>query len=84
MVISFEKLRKIKDSLSPGSMKKIADELTINPDTVRNFFGGTHYENGTAAGVHFEKGPNGGLVKIENTEILDCAMRLLKQQENKN
>lgn len=76
MVMPFEKLRKIKDSLPPGSMVKIAEELSLNADTVRNYFGGTH-KKGAAMGIHLEKGVNGALVKIENTEILDCALRML-------
>ena len=37
--ITFNELRKIKDSLPSGSMHRIADELNLNVDTVRNFFG---------------------------------------------
>ena len=35
--ITFNELRKIKDSLPAGSMHRIADELGLNVDTVRNF-----------------------------------------------
>ena len=35
--ITFNELRKIKDSLPSGSMHRIADELGLNVDTVRNF-----------------------------------------------
>ncbi len=38
--ITFNELRKIKDSLPTGSMRRIAEELGLNVDTVRNFFGG--------------------------------------------
>ena len=38
--ITFNELRKIKDSLPSGSMHRIADELGLHVDTVRNFFGG--------------------------------------------
>ena len=34
--ITFNELRKIKDSLPSGSMHRIADELGLNVDTVRN------------------------------------------------
>ena len=33
--ITFNELRKIKDSLPSGSMHRIADELGLNVDTVR-------------------------------------------------
>lgn len=35
--ITFNELRRIKDSLPTGSMHRIADELGLNVDTVRNF-----------------------------------------------
>lgn len=35
--ITFNELRKIKDSLPTGSMHRIADELNISVETVRNF-----------------------------------------------
>ena len=42
MIITFNELRELKDKLPNGSMKKIADKLDIEEDTVRNYFGGTH------------------------------------------
>ena len=39
-LISFNELRRIKNSLPPGSTHKIAEELNIDVDTVRNYFGG--------------------------------------------
>ena len=38
--ITFNELRKIKDSLPSGSMHRIADELGLIVDTVEKFFGG--------------------------------------------
>ena len=38
--ITFNELRKIKDALPVGSMHRIADELGLEVDTLRNFFGG--------------------------------------------
>ena len=42
--ITFNELRKIKDSLPSGSMHRIADELGLHVDTVRNFFGGPQFQ----------------------------------------
>lgn len=81
MVISFDELRNVKDNLPDGSMQKIADELSLNVDAVRNYFGATHYEEGIASGIHVEQGPSGGIVRIEDTLIWDCALRLLKEHE---
>ena len=36
--ITFNELRKIKDSLPSGSMHRIADELNMSVETVRKFF----------------------------------------------
>lgn len=80
MVISFEELRNLKDSMPPGSIEKIAEDLGLEPDRVRNYFGGDHFEKGQAiSGVHFEKGANGGLVEIQNTEILEAARNIVKR-----
>lgn len=75
--ITFNELREIKDKLPSGSMKKIADKLDMNEETVRNYFGGWNFDKGQSAGIHFEKGPNGGIVTIEDTTILDMATKMI-------
>ncbi|MFW6309805.1 MAG: DNA-binding protein [Prolixibacteraceae bacterium] len=75
--ITFNELRKIKDSLPDGSIKKIAHEFELSEETVRNYFGGANYTNGTAVGIHMEPGPNGGIVLIDNTDILERAKKIL-------
>ncbi len=80
MVITFDELRKVKDDLHSGSMQRIADELELDVEIIKNFFGGTHYEKGSIGDVHFEKGVGGGVVKIEDTQIWDCAIKLLEEQ----
>ncbi|MDE7355580.1 MAG: DNA-binding protein [Rikenellaceae bacterium] len=76
-LISFNELRRIKNSLPPGSTERIARELNIDAETVRNYFGGTNYKDGHSVGLHIEKGPDGGLVKIDDPTILNCAKRIL-------
>ncbi len=78
-VITFNELRRIKDSLPSGSMQRIADDLNMNVDTVRNYFGGTHYKDGSAVGFHIEKGPDGGIVTLDDRTILDHALKILKE-----
>ena len=56
--ITFNELRKIKDSLPSGSMHRIADELGLHVDTVRNFFGGHNFKEGKSVGIHLEPGPD--------------------------
>lgn len=48
--ITFNELRKIKDSLPSGSMHRIADELGLNVDTVRNFSVDTILRRGKVLG----------------------------------
>jgi len=77
LIISFDELRKVKDSLPDGSMGKIAQSLGIDEDTVRNYFGGAHYKEGEAIDMHYEKTANGGVVKLENTDIYEAAQKIL-------
>lgn len=60
-------------------MHKIADELHLTVQTVRNYFGGSNYEFGKNLGVHIEPGPDGGYVVLDDTQILDMAMDILKK-----
>ena len=83
MTLSFNELRRIKDSLPDGSMHNIANELGVTVETVRNYFGGSNFRRGDAVGIHFEPGgPDGGLVKIYETGILDMAMNILGQRQS--
>ena len=78
MVISFEELRHIKDTLPHGSMEQIAAELHLDIDAVRNYFGAEHFESPEKiVDVHFEKGVGGGSVRLERTDILEAAQRIL-------
>lgn len=77
--ITFNELRKIKDSLPDGSIHRIADELGISVDTVRNFFGGHNFQDGKCVGIHIEPGPDGGLVVLDDTTVFDKALDILKE-----
>ena len=79
--ITFNELRKIKDSLPDGSMHRIADELNISVETVRNFFGGHNFVNGQSVGIHLEPGPDGGLVMLDDTTVLEKALQILKESQ---
>ncbi len=78
--LSFNELRNIKDSLPDGTMHEIAEELGIKVETVRNYFGGHNFSEGRSAGVHFEPGPDGGIVVLDDTTILDLALKLLEKK----
>ena len=73
--ITFNELRRIKDSLPDGSTQRIADELGLKVETVRNYFGGHNFQDGRSCGFHIEPGPDGGLVVLDDTTIFDVLCR---------
>jgi len=77
--ITFNELRKIKDSLPDGSVRQLANEFGIEVETVRNYFGGANYTNGKSVGIHIEPGPNGGIVELDDCAILDRAMEIIAE-----
>lgn len=77
--ITFNELRRIKDALPSGSMAKIAEELGLEKQTVKNYFGGTDYKEGKSVGLHIEPGPDGGIVQLDDTNILEVAQRMLDE-----
>ena len=78
--ITFNELRRLKDSLPDGSMHKIADKLNTTVQTVRNYFGGSNYDFGNC-GVHIEPGPDGGIVVLDDATIYEMALEILQEQE---
>ena len=81
-LMTFNELRGIKDSLPEGSMHRIADEVNMSVETVRNFFGGQNFSVGESVGIHLEPGPDGGLVFIDDTTVLDKALAILEESKN--
>lgn len=81
--ITFNELRRIKDSLPDGSIHRIADELNVTDQTVRNYFGGSNYQFGKNCGLHIEPGPDGGIVVLDNTTIYDMAVHILEEENKK-
>lgn len=77
--ITFNELRRLKDSLPDGTMHKIADKLNVTVQTVRNYFGGSNYDMGRNCGVHIEPGPDGGIVVLDDSTIYDMAIDILKE-----
>lgn len=75
--ITFNQLRKIKDSLPEGATRTIAENLNLSVETVRNYFGGANYDRGESIGMHLEQGPDGGIVELDDTTILDMARDIL-------
>jgi hypothetical protein len=77
MNITFNALREIKHRLPTGSISFIAKKLNTTEQAVRNYFGATKYEDGNYIGIHLEPGPEGGIVCLEDTAILDLAKQLI-------
>ena len=84
MTLTFNELRKIKDRLPHGAIRRIAENLKMNEETVRNYFGGANYRDGESVGIHFSQGPDGGFVTIDDTTILDMAIEMTEETQSRN
>lgn len=79
--LTFNELRQIKDALPDGASQRIADELGIQVETVRNYFGGHNFKDGRSAGINIQPGPDGGIVELNDSTILDKAREILAEYE---
>jgi predicted transcriptional regulator len=79
MNITFNELRDIKHSLPTGSVKRIAQELDISEQTVRNYFGANKFQEGEFTSNHLQPGPDGGIVQLQDTKILDLAKTIIEE-----
>ena len=66
---------------SYGASQRIADELGIKVETVRNYFGGHNFKDGRSAGINIQPGPDGGIVELNDSTILDKAREILAEYE---
>ena len=57
--------------------------INMTVETVRNFFGGHNFKNGKSVGIHLEPGPDGGLVMLDDTTVLEKALQILRETEEK-
>ena len=79
MNITFEELRRIKHALPTGSIARIAHELNLDEQTVRNYFGAHKYQDGQIVEWHLEPGPGGGIVHLEDQTILNRALEIIQE-----
>ena len=82
MHITFEELRQIKHMLPTGGVSKIAHDLNLDEQTVRNYFGAKKFVDGKIIDQHIQPGPNGGIVELEDTSILNLAKELIEHDSN--
>lgn len=80
MNITFKELRNIKHALPTGSISKIAHQLNLEEQTVRNFFGAKKAP-GQSPKWHLQAGPEGGIVSINDTTILEMAKKIIVEKE---
>jgi hypothetical protein len=52
----------------------------VTEETVRNYFGGANYTSGNVVGIHMEPGPNGGIVLLDDSSILERAKEILETE----
>lgn len=74
---TFNKLREVKDSLPKGSSEVIAAMVGVSAEDVRAFWSGE-----LAEGYHIEQGPDGGVVTLEDTRILQAALLVAWEAKN--
>ena len=79
MYITFKELRNIKHMLPTGSVARIASELKMEEQTVRNYFGAKKYDDGQIADLAVHPGPDGGYVQIEDTRIIELAKKIISE-----
>jgi hypothetical protein len=82
MYLTYEELRDIKHKLPTGSIRRIAKELNLDEQSVRNYFGANKYDKAEIVGRHIQPGPQGGVVEIQNTAILELAKRIISENKN--
>lgn len=81
MNITFSELRKIKHQLPTGSVSRIAQTLSLDEQTVRNYFGANDFGSGEYVGKHIQQGPNGGIVHLEDDKILNAAKKIIQEAQ---
>ena len=81
MNITFEELRRVKHSLPTGSINRLAKELNLEEQTIRNYFGATKYSDGQLVEFHLEPGPGGGIVHLEDDTIFNRALQILNDSK---
>jgi len=81
MNITYDELRNVKHQLPTGSIKMIASKLSVDEQTIRNYFGAKKYENGQIVGKHIQPGPSGGIVNLEDTTILQLAKKIIAEAD---
>ena len=81
MNITMEELRKIKHALPTGSVGRIATELKMDEQTVRNYFGANKFSEGDVVDRHVQPGPRGGIVHLENESILAAALKIIEESK---
>ena len=85
MLITFEELRKIKHNLPTGCVSRIAEQLELPEQTVRNYFGAKKYsEGGEVVDLHVQPGPNGGIIEIDNPKIIELARQMISKENAAN
>jgi len=82
MYITYDELRAVKHRLPTGSIRRIANTLHVDEQSVRNYFGANKYQSDAIIGRHIQPGPKGGVVHIENTQIFDLAKQIISDSQN--
>lgn len=79
MNMTLSELRDIKHQLPTGSINRIASRLNMDEQSVRNYFGAKKYEKGSVPFHHVQPGPDGGIISINDPQILNLALEIIEE-----
>ena len=80
MNITFEELCRIKTSLPFSSIQRIAKELNLDEQTVRNYFGALKYKDSEDA-KRLEPESSDSIVHFQDSAILERALQILREHK---
>jgi len=76
---TFEEIQHLKDQLPCGSISRIARELGIHEQRVRNFLGANKSEEGALIGRSLQPNTAGAIINLEDTAILNLAKQIIAE-----
>lgn len=75
MNVSYSELRRLKHALPTGSVARMAQDLDLEEQTIRQYFGADGF---STSGNHLQPGPDGGVVQLRDPRIYHAARRILR------
>lgn len=81
MLITFEKLKEIKNNLPSEGFRQIAEKLNMEEQDIRIFFDVSSASSDQVNSSYRKAGPSRDTLKIENPIILQVAKELINESQ---